>query len=111
MRALGEQWMKDTQSQPGSGAMNASDAASALGFVMASELRACGVDLSFAPVLDLEHSHSRVIGDRAFHRDPRVVSVLARSVAHGMLRAGMAHCGKHFPGHGYAVADSHVAVG
>jgi beta-N-acetylhexosaminidase len=102
MRALGELWMKD--------ALTATDAASALGFVLAAELRACGVDLSFTPVLDLEHSHSSVIGDRAFHRDPRVVSLLAKSVAHGLLRAGMAHCGKHFPGHGYASADSHVAV-
>jgi beta-N-acetylhexosaminidase len=102
MRALGELWMKD--------ALAATDAASALGFVMASELRACGVDLSFAPVLDLDHGRSEVIGARAFHRDPRVVALLAKSVVHGMLRAGMAHCGKHYPGHGWALADSHVAV-
>ena len=102
MRALGEMWMKD--------AMTATDAASALGFVLAAELRACGVDFSFAPVLDLDHGPSGVIGNRAFHRDPRVVALLAKSVAHGMLRAGMAHCGKHFPSHGLAAADSHVAV-
>ncbi len=102
MRVLGELWMRD--------AMAATDAASALGQVLASELRACGVDFSFAPVLDLDHGRSTVIGERAFHRDPRVVALLAKSVAHGMLRAGMAHCGKHFPGHGHAQADSHVAV-
>ncbi len=102
MRALGELWMKD--------ALAATDAASALGFVLAAELRACGVDLSFTPVLDLEHGRSRVIGDRAFHRDARVATMLAKSVTHGLLRAGMAHCGKHFPGHGWATADSHVAV-
>jgi beta-N-acetylhexosaminidase len=102
MRALGELWMKD--------AMRAQDAATALGQVLASELRACGVDLSFAPVLDLDFGSSSVIGDRAFHRDARVVTVLAKAVAHGMLRAGMAHCGKHFPGHGFVKADSHVAV-
>ena len=102
MRELGALWMRD--------ALAATDAATALGFVMAAELRACGVDMSFAPVLDLEHGRSGVIGERAFHRDPRVVAMLAKSVAHGMLRAGMAHCGKHFPGHGWAHADSHVAV-
>jgi beta-N-acetylhexosaminidase len=102
MRALGELWMKD--------ALTATDAASALGFVLAAELRACGVDLSFAPVLDLDHGTSSVIGDRAFHRDPRVTTLLAKSVMHGLLRAGMGHCGKHFPGHGFASADSHVAV-
>ncbi len=102
MRALGELWMKD--------AMSAQDAASACGHVLAAELRACGVDLSFAPVLDLDHGASSVIGDRAFHRDARVATMLAKAVAHGMLRAGMAHCGKHFPGHGYVKADSHVAV-
>jgi beta-N-acetylhexosaminidase len=102
MRTLGELWMKD--------ALAATDAASALGHVMAAELRACGVDLSFAPVLDLDYGSSSVIGDRAFHRDARVSALLAKSVAHGMARAGMAHCGKHFPGHGFVKADSHVAV-
>jgi beta-N-acetylhexosaminidase len=73
-------------------------------------LRACGVDLSFTPVLDLDWGESGVIGDRAFHRDPRVATVLAKSLMHGLLLAGMANCGKHFPGHGFVKADSHVAV-
>ena len=102
MRVLGEQWMQD--------AMTATDSATALGYVLASELRACGVDLTFAPVLDLDHGGSTVIGERAFHRDARVTTVLAQSVIHGLLRAGMAHCGKHFPGHGFVKADSHTAV-
>ena len=102
MRVLGELWMKD--------ALAATDAATACGHVLAAELRACGVDLSFTPVLDLDHGGSTVIGERAFHRDARVATLLAKSVAHGMLRAGMAHCGKHFPGHGFVRADSHVAV-
>jgi beta-N-acetylhexosaminidase len=105
MRVLGELWMAG-----GDSALRATDAATALGHVLAAELRACGVDLSFAPVLDLDHGGSTVIGDRAFHRDPRVVAMLAKSLAHGMLRAGMGHCGKHFPGHGFVKADSHVAV-
>jgi beta-N-acetylhexosaminidase len=102
MRALGELWMKD--------ALTATDAASAAGHVLGAELRACGVDLSFTPVLDLDFGASSVIGDRAFHRDPRVVAMLAKSLAHGLLRAGMGHCGKHFPGHGFVKADSHLAV-
>ena len=102
MRVLGEMWMHDP--------LGATDAATALGHVLASELRACGVDLSFTPVLDLDHGGSSVIGDRAFHRDARVVTLLAKGVMHGLLRAGMAHCGKHYPGHGFVKADSHVAV-
>jgi beta-N-acetylhexosaminidase len=102
MRSLGEAWMKD--------ALTATDAASAAGYVLGAELRACGVDLSFTPVLDLDHGPSGVIGDRAFHRDPRVVAMLAKSLMHGLLRSGTGNCGKHFPGHGYVAADSHTAV-
>ncbi|HEY2187404.1 MAG TPA: beta-N-acetylhexosaminidase [Caldimonas sp.] len=110
MRALGEIWMDDAGGGRGAGAMRALDAACALGHVLGSELRACGVDLSFTPVLDLDHGASSVIGDRAFHRDPRVVTVLAQSLMHGLLQAGMRNCGKHFPGHGFVRADSHVDV-
>ncbi|WP_454904137.1 beta-N-acetylhexosaminidase [Variovorax gossypii] len=102
MRALGELWMRD--------AMRATQAATAAGQVLAAELRACGVDFSFAPVLDLDHGGSGVIGDRSFHRDPRVVALLAKSVMHGMLQKGMRNCGKHFPGHGFVTADSHVEI-
>ncbi|MFM8865129.1 MAG: beta-N-acetylhexosaminidase [Limnohabitans sp.] len=110
MRALGELWLQDGKGQPGSGAMKACEAATAAGFVLASELRACGVDLSFTPVLDLDHGESGVIGDRAFARDPRTVTLLARCLMQGLLQAGMANCGKHFPGHGAVRADSHVAL-
>ena len=102
MRVLGDLWMKDP--------LTATDAATATGHVLAAELRACGVDLSFTPVLDLDHGGSSVIGDRAFHRDARVAAMLAQSLMHGLLRAGMGNCGKHFPGHGFVKADSHTAV-
>ena len=110
MRTLGEMWMDDAHGARGSGAMRAIEAARAAGHVLGAELRACGVDLSFTPVLDLDHGGSSVIGDRAFHRDPRVVSVLAQSLILGLLQAGMRNCGKHFPGHGFVRADSHVDV-
>lgn len=110
MRALGELWMKDGKAGAGSGALAATNAATAAGYVLGSELRACGVDFSFTPVLDLDWGESGVIGDRAFHRDPRVVTLLAKSLMHGLLQAGMANCGKHFPGHGFVKADSHTEI-
>jgi beta-N-acetylhexosaminidase len=110
MRALGELWLQDGKGGAGAGAMRATNAASACGFALGSELRACGVDFSFTPVLDLDFGESSVIGDRAFARDPRVVSLLAKSLMHGLLQSGMANCGKHFPGHGYVKADSHTEI-
>jgi len=110
MRALGQCWSLSVPGDARASAMRASSAATACGFVMGSELRACGVDLTFAPVLDLDYGASGVIGDRAFSADAAVVSLLAKSLMHGMLRSGMANCGKHFPGHGFVRADSHTEV-
>jgi beta-N-acetylhexosaminidase len=110
MRALGELWQKDGKGRAGAGAMRATRAATACGYVLGAELRACGVDLSFTPVLDLDWGESGVIGDRAFDADPRVVSLLAKSLMQGLLQSGMANCGKHFPGHGFVKADSHTDI-
>ena len=102
MRALGELWDRDV--------LAACRRATEIGQTIGAELRAVGVDLSFTPVLDLDHGLSSVIGDRAFHGDPRVVTLLAKSLNHGLLLSGMANCGKHFPGHGFAHADSHFEL-
>lgn len=84
--------------------------AHAAGWLMAAELRAVGVDFSFAPVLDLDSGVSTVIGNRAFHSNPDAVANLAGAYVGGMTEAGMAATGKHFPGHGGCAADSHVAM-
>lgn len=86
------------------------EAACQVGYILAAELRARGVDYSFTPVLDLDYGPSRVIGDRAFHRQPAAVIALAGALAKGLRQAGMGSCGKHFPGHGYVIPDSHVAL-
>jgi len=80
------------------------------GWLMAAELRAVAIDLSFAPCVDLDYGVSSVIGDRAFHRDPQVVAELAIAFCGGMREAGMAATAKHFPGHGAVAPDSHVAI-
>jgi beta-N-acetylhexosaminidase len=110
MRAFGDMWFKDGKGGAGEGAMRAANAATAAGYVLAAELRACGVDMSFTPVLDLDFGESSVIGDRSFARDPRVAATLAKALMHGLLQAGMKNCGKHFPGHGFVRADSHTEI-
>ena len=102
MRTLGERFARDP--------LGACRQAVTIGKTIGDELRAVGVDLSFTPVLDLDLGRSEVIGDRSFSADPRVVTLLAQSLNHGLLLAGMANCGKHFPGHGWARADSHLAL-
>ncbi|HUF82148.1 MAG TPA: beta-N-acetylhexosaminidase [Burkholderiales bacterium] len=102
MRALGTAWNVNPQ--------RARQLATETGFVLAAELQAHGLDLSFAPVLDVDHGQSSVIGDRALHSDPRAVAELGRALLHGFRQAGMAGVGKHFPGHGHVRADSHHEV-
>ncbi|MBL8506606.1 MAG: beta-N-acetylhexosaminidase [Methylobacillus glycogenes] len=80
------------------------------GWIIACELRAHGIDFSFTPVLDMDYGESQVIGDRAFHGKAQAINELAFSLLQGLKRGGMAAVGKHFPGHGYVVADSHVAI-
>lgn len=98
------------------GALYAKDAKRALKalkaayFVLAAELRDCGVDFTFAPVLDLDWQKSTIIGERSFASAPETVATLARAACEGLAQAGMANCGKHFPGHGFAVADSHITL-
>ncbi|MEY4592047.1 MAG: hypothetical protein RIR18_942 [Pseudomonadota bacterium] len=102
MRALGEQYDQNPSA--------ALVEAHSVGLTLASELQACGVDFSFTPVLDLDYGPSRVIGDRAFHRDPSVVVALAKALGEGLRAGGMGTCGKHFPGHGYVIPDSHIEL-
>ena len=109
MRSLGERWLQMSKRE-GDSALAAMNAASACGFVLASELRACGVDFSFTPVLDLDWGGSTVIGDRAFAQDARIVTALSQALMAGLRQAGMRNCGKHFPGHGFVRADSHTEI-
>lgn len=102
MAVLGRLWDQDPES--------AGAAARDVGYVLAAELRARGVDYSFTPVLDLDYGPSRVIGDRAFHRSPDVVVKLAGALQEGLKEGGMGSCGKHFPGHGFVIPDSHVEL-
>lgn len=89
---------------------NAEELAEHCGWLMATEVLAVGLDLSFAPVLDLDHQRSAVVGSRAFEGDSQRATMLAGAFIRGMHQAGMAATGKHFPGHGWAEADSHVAI-
>ncbi|HEY8068818.1 MAG TPA: beta-N-acetylhexosaminidase [Burkholderiales bacterium] len=102
MRQLGVLWDRDREA--------GRRAARAVGTVISAELGAHGVDFSFTPVLDLDYGASEVIGHRAFHYDPNAVGALAAQLIEGLAGGGMAAVGKHFPGHGFAAADSHVAL-
>ena len=100
MRTLGEQWDRSVPA--------AAAEARRIGVCIAAELGAHGIDFSFTPVLDLDYGRSAVIGDRAFHRNPNAVAHLASELCRGLREGGMAAVGKHFPGHGFAGADSHA---
>ncbi|EGZ44832.1 beta-N-acetylhexosaminidase [Neisseria wadsworthii] len=100
MDVIGEIW--DTQ-----GADAAKAQAEQVGWVLAAELSACGVDLSFTPVLDLNWGQCAVIGNRSFHKNAEIVTELALALQKGLNKGGMKSCGKHFPGHGFVEGDSH----
>lgn len=102
MRTLGKFWDRDREL--------GRRAARAIAYIAGAELAAHGVDFSFAPVLDLDYGGSSVIGDRALHFDPTAAGALGAAIVEGFADAGMAAVGKHFPGHGFAQADTHVAV-
>jgi beta-N-acetylhexosaminidase len=102
MREVGRLWDRDREA--------AKETARGAAYVIAAELGAHGIDFSFAPVLDLDYGSSSVIGTRALHYDPNAVGALAAAMVQGFADAGMAAVGKHFPGHGFAAADSHVDV-
>ncbi len=102
MRELGRVWDQNPK--------RARQLAELAGWVLAAELRAHGVDFSFTPVLDIDFGVSSVIGDRAFHKNTRAIAELAQSLMIGLKHGGMAAVGKHFPGHGFVAADSHVDI-
>lgn len=102
MREFGKIWDKDRK--------KAMTLAVEAGWILAAELRAHGVDFSFTPILDMDYGDSLVIGDRAFHVETRAINELAFSLMQGLKKGGMAAVGKHFPGHGFVVADSHVSI-
>lgn len=103
MNVLGQIWDKDDASA-------AETAALQIGWVLATELSACGIDLSFTPVLDLDWGNCPVIGNRSFHRNPEAVTRLALALQKGLEKGGMKSCGKHFPGHGFVEGDSHLVL-
>jgi beta-N-acetylhexosaminidase len=102
MRSLGERWDRDVAA--------AAVEATRLGWTIASELRAFGIDYSYTPVLDIDFGASGVIGDRAFHRNPNAIAHLAAALLRGLRAGGCAGVAKHFPGHGFVAADSHLEL-
>lgn len=102
MREFGKIWDKSPK--------KAKELAMEAGWILAAELRAHGVDFSFTPVLDMDYGDSLVIGDRAFHLNPQAINDLAFALMQGLKKGGMAAVGKHFPGHGFVTADSHVSM-
>ncbi len=102
MREFGKIWDKNPK--------KARELAIEAGWILAAELRAHGIDFSFTPILDTDYGDSLVIGDRAFHQDATAINELAFSLMQGLKKGGMSAVGKHFPGHGFVVADSHVSI-